>query len=98
LIGLDELVEDLGFLTAAPATPDAMQSGASSKEAALATLGAAERAVARRLVEGPAGLDLLVVETGLGPQVVSSAVTFLLMRGWAHAVGPAYVAAGPLAG
>ena len=64
---------------------------------ALAMLGAAERSVARRLCEGPAGLDLLVAETGLGPAVVSSAVTFLLMRGWAHAVGPAYVAAGALA-
>jgi DNA processing protein len=97
LVGLDELVEDLGYFTVRPATTDAREPSVTSKEAALASLGAAERAVARRLVEGPAGLDLLVVETGYGPQVVSSAVTFLLMRGWAHAVGPAFVAAGPLA-
>jgi DNA processing protein len=101
LVGLDEMVADLGYLAALPAA-GAMTSGdeavTSSREPALAMLGAAERAVARRLCEGPAGLDLLVAETGLGPSVVSSAVTFLLMRGWAHAVGPAYVAAGPLAG
>ena len=64
---------------------------------ALAMLGQHERAVARRLVAGPAGLDALVVDTGLSPAVVSSAVTLLLMRGWAQAAGPAYVVAGPLA-
>ncbi len=98
LVGLDEMVADLGYLAAAPnATTASNQLAASSREAALAMLGAAEQAVARRLCEGPAGLDLLVAETRFGPAVVSSAVTFLLMRGWAHAVGPAYVAAGPLA-
>jgi hypothetical protein len=60
-------------------------------------LGEAERRVARRLVEGPAGLDLLISETGLGPAVVSSALTLLLMRGWAKPVGPAFAAAGALA-
>ncbi|HEY8134672.1 MAG TPA: DNA-processing protein DprA [Candidatus Limnocylindrales bacterium] len=98
LIGLDELVEDLGYLSVPVAAEDSEeQQAVSSREAALATLGAAERAIARRLAEGPAGLDLLVAETGYGPQVVSSAVTFLLMRGWVHAAGPAYIAAGPLA-
>ena len=98
LVGLDELVADLGYF-GGPATDsgEAAAKPAGSREAALAMLGAAERAVARRLAEGPAGLDLLVADTGLGPAVVSSAVTLLLMRGWAHAVGPAYVAAGPLA-
>jgi len=98
LVGLDEMVADLGYLSAPhDATEAADQQATTSREAALAMLGAAERAVARRLCEGPAGLDLLVAETGLGPAVVSSAVTFLLMRGWAHAVGPAYVCAGALA-
>ena len=97
LIGLDELVEDLGYFAQPVATADDDEPAGPSMEAALASLGAAEQAVARRLAHGPAGLDLLVAETGFGPQVVSSAVTFLLMRGWAHAVGPAYVAAGPLA-
>jgi DNA processing protein len=98
LVGLDEMVADLGYLAAPPnAAASGDQPPSSSREPALAMLGAAERAVARRLCDGPAGLDLLVAETGLGPAVVSSAVTFLLMRGWAHAVGPAYVCAGPLA-
>ena len=60
-------------------------------------LGPTERAVAQRLCDGPAGLDLLVAETGLPPGAISSAVTMLLMRGWAQAVGPAYISAGPLA-
>jgi hypothetical protein len=38
-----------------------------------------------------------VADTGESAAVVSSAITLLLMRGWAHAIGPAYVAAGPLA-
>jgi len=98
LVGLDEMVADLGYLAAPRDVTEAdEQPATSSREGALAMLGAAERAVARRLCEGPAGLDLLVAETGLGPAVVSSAVTFLLMRGWAHAVGPAYICAGMLA-
>lgn len=97
LIGLDELIEDLGYFNVSPIPADILQPAANPREASMATLGAAERAVALRLAQGPAGLDRLVAETGLGPQVVASAVTFLLMRGWAHAVGPAYVAAGPLA-
>jgi DNA processing protein len=103
LVGLDELIEDLGYFASSVSTADGAQPTADgarpapSREAAIASLGAAEQAVARRLAQGPAGLDLLVAETGFGPQVVSSAVTFLLMRGWAHAVGPAFVAAGPLA-
>ena len=97
LVGLDELVADLGYLgqPAAPAEGEAKD--VPSREAALAMLGATERIVARRLIQGPAGLDLLVAETELGPAVVSSAVTLLLMRGWANALGPAFVAAGPLA-
>jgi DNA processing protein len=97
IVGLDELVGDLGYLDAPAATTGSTPISVISRDAALATLGAAEQAVARRLAQGPAGLDLLVVETGYAPQVVSSAVTFLLMRGWALAVGPAFVAAGPLA-
>ncbi|MEO8625532.1 MAG: DNA-processing protein DprA [Candidatus Limnocylindrales bacterium] len=96
LVGLDELIADLGYLGAPPATQDAVQP-LGGREPALQMLGPTERAVARRLCEGPAGLDLLVADTGLGPAVVSSAVTLLLMRGWAQAVGPAFVAAGPLA-
>lgn len=93
LVGLDEMVEDLGYFDDHGAE---LANGAIAFEPALQMLGETERVVARRLRNGPAGLDLLVSETGLGPAVVSSALTFLLMRGWAKPVGPAFVAAGPL--
>jgi DNA processing protein len=94
IVGMDELIEDLGFLEPADdhATPTTRARGP-----ALDMLGPTERAVARRLCAGPAGLDLLVAETGLPPGAISSAVTMLLIRGWAQSVGPAYIAAGPLA-
>ena len=96
LTGLDEMLEDLGYLSA-PSAPRA-GGGAStvSSSAALALLQGAERTVAERLRRAPAGIDVLVDETGLAPQVVSSAITLLLMRGWIQPVGPAYLPAGPL--
>jgi DNA processing protein len=97
LTGLDEMMADLGYLEAAAAGPT--NGGApAARGPALATLGDSERAVAERLCVGPAGLDALVNDTGLAPSVVSGAVTFLLMRGWAQAMGPAYLPAGPLLG
>jgi DNA processing protein len=95
LVGLDELVQDLGYFDA-PAAQAAVQPQI-SRDAALAMLGPNERSIARRLCEGPAGIDLLVADTGQSAGVVSSAVTLLLMRGWVHALGSAFVAAGPLA-
>lgn len=95
-VGLDELVEDLGYFEPAAQAERGAATGA--RGPALAMLGPAERTVAQRLCAGPAGLDLLVAETGLAPGVISSAVTLLLMRGWVQSHGPAYVAAGPLAG
>lgn len=97
IVGLDELTEDLGFLEPAEdtATPTTTHPGAAGL--ALDMLGPTVRTVAQRLREGPAGLDVLVAETGLPPGTISSAVTMLLMRGWAQSVGPAYIAAGPLA-
>jgi DNA processing protein len=93
LVGLDELIADLGYL-APPSDEPASDSLAATT---LDSLGATERAVAERLKVGPVGLDDLVAETGLPPGAVSSAVTLLLMRGWAQAIGPAYVASGALA-
>ncbi len=94
IVGLDELTEDLGFLDP---VEDVHSSEEGARGPALAMLGPTERAVAQRLCAGPAGLDILVAETGLPPGAISSAVTMLLMRGWVHALGPAYIAAGPLA-
>jgi DNA processing protein len=98
LVGLDELVEDLGYFARQEApTGEARPAEASDVEPALAMLGETERTVATRLVAGPAGLDSLVADTGLAPAVVSSAVTMLLIRGWVASAGPAYIVAGPLA-
>lgn len=93
LTGLDEMIVDLGYDTSSTA-PEA--GGRLSLAAALALLGPAERAVAERLARGPANADALVGETGLGPPIVSGAITLLLLRGWIAAVGPAYLPAGPL--
>jgi DNA processing protein len=97
LVGLDELVADLGYFE--PTDDDGPATGRAdgARGPALAMLGPAERQVAVRLCSGPAGLDLLVAETGLPPSVVSSAVTLLLLRGWAQPMGPAYLPSGPLA-
>ena len=95
LVGLDELIADLGYFTSRGA---AAAPGPVTRPAALAMLGRAEHAVAVRLCGGPAGLDALVRDTDLPPAAVSGAVTMLLMRGWVQAIGPAYLPCGPLLG
>jgi DNA processing protein len=97
LVGLDELVADLGYFGPADDGDSGNGRTDGARMPALAMLGPAERQVAERLCAGPAGLDLLVAETGLPPSVVSSAVTLLLLRGWAQPMGPAYLPSGPLA-
>ncbi len=100
LVGLDEMLEDLGYFASdadeETGTAAGDVAGPAARKAALAMLGPSEQVVANRLCDGPAGLDALVAATGLAPGVVSSAVTLLLMRGWVHSHGPAYMAAGPL--
>jgi predicted Rossmann fold nucleotide-binding protein DprA/Smf involved in DNA uptake len=95
LVGLDEMVEDLGLLDD-PTSTEATDASV-PLDRLLQMLGPAERLVANRLVDGPASLDSLVADTDLPPAVVSSAVTLLLMRGWVQSVGPAYSTAGALA-
>ncbi len=134
LVGLDELVSDLGYdaprpgadgaggvragegapdagnrldpgdpLDAAGAVEPSANAGTQPRpdrrlgaEAAVRMLAPAERAVAERLRRGPATADALIAATGLPPAVASGALTLLMLRGWAQAVGPAYLAAGPL--
>lgn len=97
LVGVEELLADLGLVggagdgsgLAAPGTPlDA--------RTALAALGAVERAVAKVLVRGPASIDAIVRVTGHPPPVVAGALTLLQLRGWADAMGPLQLPAGPL--
>lgn len=97
LVGLDEMVVDLGYdasvgIGAAPGASAARLSAT----AALGLLEGPQRTVAERIRRAPAGLDVLVDETGLPPAVVSGAVTLLLVRGWVQAIGPAFLPAGPL--
>lgn len=104
VVGLDELVADLADLwPAAPAgaagRPDARSAAVPtlSWADALALLGPAERAVARVVGAGPAGLDRVIASTGLAPATAASATTVLQLRGWVTLVGATYVASGPLA-
>ncbi len=95
LVGLDEMIDDLELLS--PTADAAAGEPPATVDALVATLGSTEQIVARRLLRGPAGLDAIVADTDLPPSVASSAVTLLLLRGWAHSVGPAYAVAGALA-
>jgi DNA processing protein len=103
LIGLDELVVDLADVWRAGPPHEAHESPASRPPAprlswddAMALLGPAERAVARVVGAGPAGLDRVIASTGLPPATAASATTILQLRGWVTLVGATYVAAGPL--
>jgi DNA processing protein len=109
LAGIDEMVEDLGYLGTTVETrlgdgatldlePGPRAGDQARRTAALALLRGAERSVAERVCRAPAGLDAIVEDTGLAPAAVSSAVTLLMMRGWIQPVGPAYLPAGPLLG
>ncbi len=96
LVGVDEMVVDLDFDDVAQQRTATART--LSADTALDLLGPAERAVALRLRRGPASADALIADTGLPPAVASGAITLLLLRGWAQALGPSYLAAGPLAG
>jgi DNA processing protein len=97
LIGLDELVVDLGFGDGSPLRAAARTGGSSlDRDAAIALLGPAEAAVARALLAGAASPDLLAHRTGLGASVVAVAVTLLQLRGWVQSFGPNLLPAGPL--
>jgi len=95
LVGLDEMVEDLRLLE--PVLTNDPDETPRPVDSLVALLGPTEQLVAKRLLQGPAVLDVLVADTELPPAVVSSAVTILLMRGWVQSVGPAYTTAGALA-
>lgn len=96
LVGLDELVVDLG-LDAQPlrgARPDGP--ARLSCSAALAMLGPVEREVARALHDGPTTIDAIIARTGQPPAVVAGALTLLQLRGWSQPVGAMQLPCGPL--
>jgi len=97
LVGLDELVVDLGFAQEPESRAQARSDrGSLDRDTAMALLGQAEAAVARAVVAGAGSPDLLAVRTGLEPSVVAVAVTLLQLRGWVQAFGPGLLPAGPL--
>jgi DNA processing protein len=95
LVGLDEMLVDVGpDATSQPRAAD----GRLSVEAALALLGAPERAVATALLRGPQTVDGLVLASDQPPGVVAASLTLLQLRGWARALGATQLPAGPLLG
>jgi DNA processing protein len=112
--GIAELIEDLeitapGATAAATATgaatarpvgasaPPASMPGP-SREAAIATLGPVERAIAEQLAAGPATADQLAGRTSLASAAILSALTLLELRGLVTAAYGRYAPSGPLAG
>ena len=98
LVGLDEMVDDLGLelgrhIAADPRPATAVRP---STAAALAALSPSERDVAARLMGGPRTMDGLVALTGRPPGEVAAAVTILQLRGWARPHGSLLLAAGAL--
>lgn len=96
LVGVAELLADLGDLADGPETDPVSRPGPLDARAALAVLGPVERAVATVLVNGPVSIDAIVRVTGHPPAVVAGALTLLQLRGWADAMGPLQLPAGPL--
>jgi DNA processing protein len=95
LIGLDEMVVDLGLDGTAHAE-SAAATGALSAAAALDTLPPHERSVAAALMDGPQTVDAIVDRLAVAPGVVAAALTILQMRGWARVHGSIQLASGPL--
>ena len=105
LVGLDEMIVDLGFDTggdgSAPASREesAAASGHAptlSSAAALALLEPTQRLVAAALADGPRSVDALCRATGLEPGVIAASLTLLQLRGWARVLGATHLPAGPL--
>jgi DNA processing protein len=96
LVGLDELVVDLGLDPGGTGRADSAEAPL-TLAGALALLPAAQRAVASTLAQGPASVDGLCRATGLGAGVVAASLTMLQLRGWARIHGATQLPAGPLA-
>jgi DNA processing protein len=98
LVGLDEMIVDLGLDHAASASRDEGPTtpAALTLEAALDLLEPTQRGVATALASGPQSVDALCRATALDPGVVAACLTMLQMRGWARVLGATQMPAGPL--
>ena len=98
--GIAELLEDLELvdseMPAARGTPSS-QVAVTGLDAALASLGGVERALAELLAGGPATADDLARRTCLPVAAILSALTLLELRGLATGTYGRYAPAGPLA-
>jgi predicted Rossmann fold nucleotide-binding protein DprA/Smf involved in DNA uptake len=95
LIGLDEMIVDLG-LDGSQQRPGTASPGSLSGAGALRMLAGTERMVARTLRDGPQTADRICASTGLDAGVVAAALTMLQLRGWARVHGAMHLPAGPL--
>jgi len=95
LVGLDEMVVDLGLDGPTDEATD-VDARRLSPDSALALLGPVERSVATALRSGPQTVDALVQACGLEPGVVAGSLTMLQLRGWARVLGAMQLPAGPL--
>lgn len=97
LVGLDEMVVDLGLDARPEATTERDDRPVRlTLHAALSVLGEHERLVARSLSSGPQTMDRLCQVTRLEPGVVAATLTILQMRGWVRPLGSTLIPAGPL--
>ena len=98
--GVAELIEDLGLLDAAHCDDDPAARRRHEQmalDALLATLGPAERSLARQVLAGVGTVDQLVVATGCEGATVLGALTSLEVRGLVLEAFGRYRAAGALA-
>ncbi len=101
--GIPELLEDLELAGSDQAFPGGARGGPASQvptagpEAALASLGGVERALAELLAAGPASADELARHTSLSVAAILSALTLLELRGLVTGTYGRYAPAGPLA-
>ena len=98
VVGIPELLEDLGLLGGAVVAAGRAAPGRTAHAGTvLAALPPVERAIAGAVIAGTSGVDELALATGLGPATVLGVLTALEIRGLVIEAYGRYRASGPLA-
>jgi DNA processing protein len=98
VVGIPELLEDLGLLGGAVVAAGRAAPGRTGHAGTvLAALPPVERAIAGAVIAGTSGVDELALATGLGPATVLGALTALEIRGLVIEAYGRYRPSGPLA-